>query len=207
MTPDCPTFSIRPIDTLDDILGTYAPPDNGTLNSGDAVASDVKIRDYDASNKAVPDVMAELLRYCGFVMSYYTDTYTDGTPETHLRIVRRDGLAAGTPKLLYLSANGSTSLNLATNNTSGSTPRPRLQCRGESMDDRDRPQAGRDHGLSQHRFSAVGRATVRPFAEAVSLLEPRECHGPQAADVPLVGSADECGDGHWNVVDLELGHK
>ena len=48
------------------------------LNSGDAVETDILIRDYDATNKAVPDVMAELLRYCGFVMVFFTDTDNDG---------------------------------------------------------------------------------------------------------------------------------
>ena len=86
------------------------------MNATDAVETDIKIRDYDASNKAVPEVMAELLRYCGFLMVFYTDTYADGTPRTHLRIVRRDALAAKAPKLLYLAANSSSSLNLATNN-------------------------------------------------------------------------------------------
>jgi hypothetical protein len=105
-----------PTDTLASILSCEAPPDNGILNIGDAVSSDIQIRDYDASNKAVPDVMAELLRYCGFVMVYYTDTYTDGTPETSLKIVRRDGLATAAPKLFYLAASGSTSLNLGSNN-------------------------------------------------------------------------------------------
>ena len=61
--------------------------------------------------------MAELLRVCGFVMVFFTDTFSDGTPLTSLKIVRRDALASSAPKLLYLAADGTDSLNLSANNT------------------------------------------------------------------------------------------
>ena len=51
--------------------------------------------------------MAELLRYCGFVMVFFTDTDSDGNPQTSLKIVRKDALATAAPKLLYLAADGS----------------------------------------------------------------------------------------------------
>jgi hypothetical protein len=104
------------IESLADLLGTYAPPDNGPLNAGDAEMTNCKIRDYDASNKAVPDVFSELLRYCGFVMVFTTTTDSEGTPINSLKIVRKDALAATTPKLLYLAAAGPPSLDLAANN-------------------------------------------------------------------------------------------
>ncbi len=104
------------LSSLKDLLSCYSPPTGQLLNSGDAQQTDILIRDYDASNKAVPDVMAELLRYCGFVMVFFTDTYTDGTPETHLKIVRKDALATATPKVLYLAADGASSLDLSANN-------------------------------------------------------------------------------------------
>jgi len=104
------------IASLETALSCQPPPDDGMLSKGDAESSNIKIRDYDCTNRAVPEAMAELLRYCGFVMVFYTDTYTDGTPETHLKVVRRDALASQKPKLLYLNALGSTQLDLTTNN-------------------------------------------------------------------------------------------
>jgi hypothetical protein len=102
--------------TLSDILSCLAPPSDGPLNSADAVETDIKIRDYDASNKAVPDVMADLLSYCGFVMCYKTTTSSAGLPQTSLQILRKDALSTQAPKLLYLAASGPPTLDVAANN-------------------------------------------------------------------------------------------
>jgi hypothetical protein len=111
-------FVIYPtLDSLQALLSCYAPPPGQLLNSGDAVETDIKIRDYDASNKSIADVVAELLRYCGFVMVFATSTDSDGNPQTNLNIVRKDALAATTPKLLYLAADNATTLDLSANNT------------------------------------------------------------------------------------------
>ena len=107
-----PTF-----DSLDDVLGNYAPPDNGTLNSSDAQQSNIKIRDYDASNKAVPDVIADMMHYAGFVMTFTISTDDSGNPQTNLKLLRRDALSTQAPKVLYLAPNGASSLDLAANNT------------------------------------------------------------------------------------------
>ena len=104
------------LESLKNLLACQSAPDDGILNSGDAVATDIPIRDYDASNKAVPDVIAELVRYCGFVMVFQTTTDGDGLPQTNLKLQRRDALAATAPKLIYLAAEGATSLDLAANN-------------------------------------------------------------------------------------------
>jgi hypothetical protein len=117
-----PYVTYPTLSSLKDLLACQAPPDNGLLNSGDATATDIQIRDYDASNKSVPDVFAELLRYCGFVMYFFLDTNggdeeSDPSPTTSLKIVRKDALATTTPKLLYLAADNSPTLNLASNNT------------------------------------------------------------------------------------------
>ena len=85
------------IGSLNDLLACQAPPGDGSLNSGDVTSSPIFIRDYDASNKAVPDVMAELLRYCGFVMDWQIGTDDDGNPQTNLNVTRRDALATVAP--------------------------------------------------------------------------------------------------------------
>ena len=76
--------------SLQSLLACMSPPSDGLLNAGDAQSSNILIRDYDASNKAVPDVMAELLRYCGFVMVFSTDADSNGNPQTKLKMIRKD---------------------------------------------------------------------------------------------------------------------
>ena len=114
---DSPYVVYPDISTLQSILSCYTAPDGELLNPGDATKTDIQIRDYDATNKAVPDVMAELLRYCGFVLYFFQDQYPDGSPLSRLSVARRDMLATKAPKLLYLDALGATSLNLSANNT------------------------------------------------------------------------------------------
>jgi hypothetical protein len=91
-------------------------PSSGPLNPGSAQASDIQIRDYDASNKAVPEVFAELLRYCGFVMTYFQDTDNNGKPKSSLKIIRKDALATAAPMVLYLAPIGTPILQPAQNN-------------------------------------------------------------------------------------------
>ena len=55
---DNPYVVFPSFDALDAILSTYSPPDNGDLNSGDAVVGDTQIRDYDASHKTLPDALS-----------------------------------------------------------------------------------------------------------------------------------------------------
>ena len=175
-----------------------ATPNDGTLNPGNAVSKrDVKIRDYDATNKAVPDVMAELLRYCGFVMVFFTDTFSDGTPLTSLKIVRRDALASSAPKLLYLAADGTDSLNLSANNTTALHLARDLNELVNQWTVETALRAGRNHGISGPGF--------QPSLE--------RCHGCRSwfLSSNLTNAtahqrrmyrwyiADECSDGHWNV--------
>ncbi len=110
------------LSSLKDLLSCYSPPEGQPLNPDDAEPTDIKIRDYDASNKAVPEAMSDLLAYCGFVMTFAistqsTDTTNPGTPETVLKFIRKDALSTQAPKILYLAANGATSLDLSANNT------------------------------------------------------------------------------------------
>ena len=125
-TQSNPYVTYPTLRALDDILDTEDPDNDGWINEGDVEDEKLRIRDLDASNKAVPDVMAEILRYAGFVMTFFTDTDSNGFPRTSLKIMRRDGLSTLTPKLLYLAASGADSLDLSANNTSA-FHLPRLQ--------------------------------------------------------------------------------
>ena len=187
------------LSSLKDLLACQSPPDNGLLNSGDAQATDIQIRDFDASNKSVPEVFAELLRYCGFVMFFAIDTNNtsaDGTPETHLKIVRKDALATTAPKLLYLAADGSSTLDLTQNNTTS-------------------------FHLARDCNELVNQWTVETALKQVEvsvLLAPgfEPSSGDKANPSPFFAAnltnassdqrrmyrwwiADECADGHWNM--------
>jgi hypothetical protein len=99
------------------LLSTEAPPDGAAvLNPDDAVSADLKIRDYDATNKEFPDVIEELLSYAGFIMRFKTGTDGDGLPQHSLVISRRDNLATAAPKSFYHAAVSSNPLNPAANN-------------------------------------------------------------------------------------------
>jgi hypothetical protein len=194
---DFPYVEYPPFDTLDIVLTTDAPPNDGILNSGDAVSSDVKIRDYDASNRAVPDVMAELLRYCGFTMAFYIDTDPDGFPETHLRIVRRDGLAKAAPKLLYLAAAGTGTLNLAANNV---TELHLARDMNDLMNQWTVETALKQYEITVRlapgfELNTADAANRKPFI----LSNMTDATGSQRR-MYRWWIADECNDGHWNML-------
>jgi hypothetical protein len=102
---------------LDKLLSArYPPPGSGTFNPATAVQADIMIRDYDATNRPLPDALAELLGYCGFVMSWQTTADSDGLPQTALKLYRRDAAASGSPKPVYLAPAGTNTLDPSKNN-------------------------------------------------------------------------------------------
>ena len=195
---DSPYVVYPTIGSLQDILSCYAAPDGGVLNAADAVETDMQIRDYDATNKAVPDVMAELLRYCGFVLFFYQDQYPDGSPLCRLSLCRRDALATTAPKLLYLAANGATSLNLSANNsTSFHLARDSNQLVN---------QWSVETALKQVEVTVY---LVPGFQPANGDQDPANVQSFYTSNLTNATTdrrrmyrwyiADECADGHWNV--------
>jgi hypothetical protein len=184
------------VGSLDDILGTYAPPDDGTLNSEDAQESNVKVRDYDASNKAAPEAMAEMLRYGGFVMVYTIATDDDGNPKTSMRVVRRDGLSTSAPKPLYLAALGATSLDLAENNVTA------LHLSRDNNNVIN--QWTMETDVQQIEITVYLAPLFQPSAGDAAT--PQKFYKGNLTDVTAAErrmyrwyGADECGDGHQNV--------
>jgi hypothetical protein len=184
--------------SLKALLSCYSPPSGSLLNSGDAVETDIVIRDYDATNKAVPDVMAELLRYCGFVMFFFTDTYNDGTPETYLKIVRKDALATATPKVLYLAANGASSLDLAANNV---TSLHLARDCNQVVDQWTVETAPRQVEITV--YLAPGFEPSSGDVSDPTPFQKSNLGNASAADQRMYRwwIADEVGDGHWNMLD------
>lgn len=96
---------------LEQALVDYSPADGKQVMNPDDPSSfkaaPVTIRDYDASNKPWPRVLAELLAYAGFYMRFDTGTGPDGLPETAVKFYRRDEFAINPVKRVYLADGGS----------------------------------------------------------------------------------------------------
>jgi hypothetical protein len=104
--------------SLADIMSSVQPSGDGSgfINASNTVSKDIVVRDYDASNKAHAEVIEELLAYAGFVMAFQTGSDSNGSPQTKLVILRRDGLAATAPKPVYLQPAFSSQLDPSANN-------------------------------------------------------------------------------------------
>ena len=92
--------------TLDDALVDYSPADGFDVmsprNPASYVKNPVMIRDYDATNKPWPRVVADLLAYAGFYMRWETITDLYGNPATGLVFYRRDEFSRSPDKPVYL---------------------------------------------------------------------------------------------------------
>ena len=185
------------LDSLQDVAICYSPPNDGPLNNDDAQRSNIEIRDYDASNKAVPDVMAELLRYCGFVMVFFTDTASDGSPQTTLKVIRKDALSTQAPKPLLLAADGASSLDLASNNTTAIHLARDLN---ELVN-----QWTLETALKQVEVTVYLAPGFEPISGDDSSSNVTKWYSSNLTNATDISRrkyrwwiADECGDGHWN---------
>jgi hypothetical protein len=103
---DNPDFS-----ALEDLLQAYSPPAGSDISSlATDQTADIVIRDYDASDKAWPDALAELLSYGGFSLAFVVSSSggENGLPSTTLKIYRNDALTTISPKQVYLQPAGGT---------------------------------------------------------------------------------------------------
>lgn len=104
--------------TLTQLLEAYAPPTGSDILEQDEdedTGSDITVRDFDASDKAWPDAVHELLGYAGFEFSFVTSAGLSGAPNTQLNIYRNDALTTVAPKQVWLQPAGGT-LGQAPNN-------------------------------------------------------------------------------------------
>ena len=96
---------------LDAMLQVRAPVSgSGFVNPDDAshyTASDVVIRDFDATNLAWPDALLLQLGYAGFGMRFVTSEDGGGEPRHELEIYRKDGGEQDSPRDLELPETGS----------------------------------------------------------------------------------------------------
>ena len=96
------------------LQASYPPQGSDVIGSGDQT-SDILIRDYDASDKAWPESLEELLSYAGFSFSFFTSADSGGLPQTTIRVYREDALTTVAPKQVFLQPQGG-NLGQAPNN-------------------------------------------------------------------------------------------
>ena len=187
------------LSALSELMSAAQPPDdNGFVNPGNAVTKDIVVRDYDATNKVHPEVIEELLNYAGFVMAFKCGGDSSGNPQTKLVIMRRDALAATSPKPVYLQAAFSPQLNPSANNvTSLSLVR-------------DCNQMANDWYVE----TAAQQIEVTVMLAPLFQPDPADVSTPQNFYNSALTNAtalqrhkyrwygvDECGDGFWNSSD------
>ena len=94
-------------DQIDALLRSRAPaPGAVFVDSDEATAADVVIRDYDASNLPWPEALAAQLGLAGFGMRFVTGEDGDGSPRNEIEIYRKDA-DGGSARDLLLSEVGS----------------------------------------------------------------------------------------------------
>ena len=190
-TPDEDYVSWPTFSTLDSLLDVQYPGQGyATFDPGSASVStaNLPIRDYDASNKALPEVLADFLGYAGFVLSWQTDADEDGSPETYLKIYRRDAAAAQAPKLVYLAPARTATLDPSANNLAQSTWHETPT--RSSMRGRWRPISERSRSPSSCRRSSSPRPGIRSRRTANIFSHPHSRHRHR---LPRGGSTDGTG--------------
>lgn len=73
------------------------------------------IRDYDATNKPWPEVVAQLLSFYGFGMRFVCEDDENGEPYDYVEIYRKDAAAPTAPKQIYLPKTGTSIVDAMAN--------------------------------------------------------------------------------------------
>ena len=73
------------------------------------------LRDYDATNKAWPEVVAELLGFYGFGMRFVCEDDGDGNPYDYIEVYRKDAAGPTDPQPVYLPPAGTAITDEPTN--------------------------------------------------------------------------------------------
>jgi hypothetical protein len=191
--------------TITTILSTLVPPPgSNTFNPETAVPADCVIRDYDATGKSLPQVLADLLGYAGFLFCWQVDADSDGNPETYLKIYRRDAAAVSLPKLVFLAPSDSGIVDLSTSNLTNF----HLARDANAIVNAWRTETNQ----RQVEISVTLAPLFEPAAsDALAVANSTTTGRGQffkssfTTETPAVTQrkyrwygADECGDGHWN---------
>jgi hypothetical protein len=188
-----PTF-----DSLDDLLSAEYPDGTGPSTDGGSnmVQAGITLRDYDASNKALPVAIAELLGYAGFLMCWQTSLDSDDVPVDSLRIYRRDGASTTPAKLIYLAPPGS-DIDPAANNALAIHVSRDTNALVNAYKVETAQKQVEITVLLAPLFQPTLGDEVPPARDAFKSANLTTATATVRDKYRKYG-ADECGDGHWN---------
>jgi hypothetical protein len=158
-----------------------------------------RIRDYDATNRPWPEVVAELLRFYGFGMRWVCTNDGNGQPYDYLEIYRKDAAGPTDPKQLYLPPSGS-DISAVLANVSTMHAAFDFQAVANSFYIETAPQ--------RYEVSVILAPAFQPQAgdeTAANRVQFRKSALDTANSSATTRAkyryyvADECGDGHWSL--------
>ena len=163
-----------------------------------------RIRDYDATNKPWPEVVAELLGFYGFGMRWVCATDAYGGPYDYLEVYRKDAAGPTDPKQIYLAPNRFGPIRRALANVAAMHAAFDYQAVANSFYIETAPQ--------RYEVSVILAPGYQPQAgdgTAANRVQFRK----SALDASNATAAtrakyrfyvaDECGDGHWSLADSQ----
>ncbi len=193
--------------TLDALLQNRRPLTGAEFfdptNSATYQTDHNRIRDYDATNRPWPDVVAELLGFYGFGMRFVCTTGSSGEPYDYLEVYRKDAAGPTDPKPVYLPETG-TQLSEAMANVATMHAAFDYQAVANSFYVETAPERyevsiilAPAYQLRAGDGTAANRAQFRKSA-----LDAATATAATRAKYRFY-IADECGDGHYSLADSE----
>jgi hypothetical protein len=195
---DNPDFSV-----LNDLLQNRRPLAGAAFfdptNPATYQADPNTIRDFDATNKPWPEVIAQLLGFYGFGMRWVCEDDQYGQPYNYLEVYRKDAAGPTSPKQVYLPPTGS---DLATALTNVAAMHAAYDYHAvaneifvESSPERFEIAVILAPGYTPTAGDELP-ANVTQFR--LSNLEASDANATTRAKYRYY-IADECGDGHWSL--------
>jgi hypothetical protein len=180
----------RPLDGQD----FYDPDDPSTYQTDKNV-----VRDFDATNKAWPDAIAQLLGFYGFAMRFVCEDDGEGFPYDYMEFYRKDQAGPTDPKSIYLPPSGS---NLTDSIVNVGHLHAAFDFHNVAND------FFVESHLERHEISVVLAPGFQPTAEdgaagTVDKFLLTNVNSPNATAAIRKAYryyiADECGDGHFSI--------
>ena len=162
-----------------------------------------RIRDYDATNKPWPEVVAELLGFYGFGMRWVCATGSAGQPCDFIDVYRKDAAGPTDPKPIYLPDPGS-NVSAALVNVARMHAAFDYQAVANSFFIETAPERYEVSVILAPGFqpqSGDGMAANRVQFRK-SALDASNATATTRSKYRFY-IADECGDGHWSLADSE----
>jgi hypothetical protein len=160
-----------------------------------------RIRDYDATNRPWPEVIAELLAFYGFGMRWVCSTDASGRPDNSLDFYRKDAAGPTDPKQIFLPATGA-NVGASLANVADLHAAFDYQAVANSFYIESAPERYEISVILAPAFEPVAGdgAAANRVQFRKSALDASSATATTRAKYRFY-VADECGDGHWSLAD------